>query len=419
MHVKLFIPPLVALAVSIALVGSQRGEISRVAKELVVMRKQIADSQEVSGDVAVDRGSSRPATRSIPQSDIDWSVVGTSMKRGQLGGVELSRRDLKSLREKLRAMDQWQLLDALEDIKGQGLGEEQQAELELLVQGYLAEKNPEMALDLIKDRIDPSDFLNFATFKSQLSRWARIDPDAASAWLDRQIDAGAFEAKSLDGKNEILLGFEASISRQLLDSNPTKADERFSSLPYYLRKELLADSQMSAINSENWTAFAELVRNNLDPGDVSRILGEQVSRVITGGGLDAVSDFMDRTGASTEERISFAEKAVEKLQRSFVIEKPTVEEVEAIRTWLAAEAPGSVEGSTGELLGYVAGKFGGEQASSLLDLALMYYAKGSDEKILTGFAEGMRNWEGGDALRRAAAQVSDPSIRETLLKNLN
>jgi hypothetical protein len=70
-------------------------------------------------------------------------------------------------------------------------------------------------------------------------------------------------------------------------------------------------------------------------------------------------------------------------------------------------------------LGYVAGKFGGEQASSLLDLALMYYAKGSDEKILTGFAEGMRNWEGGDALRRAAAQVSDPSIRETLLKNLN
>ncbi len=328
-------------------------------------------------------------------------------------------REMMAFQRKLQKMDKEQLIAAFEEIEALDLGDEERLMLEAMLMEPLVQKDPELALTRFADRLGDEKTGMSWQLANALGEWAKKDQDAAITWFDKEIAAGTFDSKSLDGKSRIRLSFETNLISKLLSSDPAAAAARVAALPADQRKDALNGFGYQGMKAEDQAAFADLVRSQLNEKERFEVFGQQASTLAIMVGFEKVDGFLDRIGATGEERTKAAEKAASgHITTKAYQSKVTEEKIDSMREWLGTQAPGSVDRVTGESLGKVANQDGATKFSEAVGMVLKYHDQSGSDEILTGFLQ--HSYHSGDKedSRKIAERISDPKLREEALEEL-
>jgi hypothetical protein len=307
----------------------------------------------------------------------------------------------------------------LDEVAALDLPKESREMLEQMLIGPLAEKDPEYALTKFIDRLHDTAGVLSWQLSHAMQQWAKKDPAAAIAWFDRQIAAGKFDSKSLDGKSQPRIQFEGNLISVLLGSDPDAAGRRLGALPEDQRKEVLSRFSYQPLKEEEQFAFAKLVRDQLPEEDQAKALGQQASRMLGNEDYSKVTAFLDRIQATPAERAVCVEQAAEaSIQTISHKKKPTREDLDSMREWVAAQAPGTTDTVTGKVLASAARGGRKMQFSEAADLAVQYHEASGNDDVLSSFLDGWTARQNTEQARVLAEKISDEKRREEILKNL-
>lgn len=419
-----FLPPIIALAIGGGLVGAQRQSISKLERESDVLRKHIATANGLPPAPVTPASPAREAPKADPDA-IDWKEMAEVFGGMARGSGTMDMRKMMSFQSRLQKMDKEELVAALEQIAALDLADEERMMLHAMVLGPLVTKDPELALTRFSKQLNDEGNGIGWQLASALGEWAKKDALAASAWFEKEIAAGTFDSKSLDGKNHIRTMFESNLVAQLLSNDPAAAEARVAALPADQRKEVLNGFGFMQLKEADQAAFATLVRGQVSEKERIDIFGKAASMAATHGSLNDASEFLDRIAATPEERVKAAEKAaLGSLESRGFKAKAGAEDIDKMRDWLSAEAPGSVDRVTGESIGNLA-SFGsssiggGMKYDEAAQLALKYHESTGNDDVLTGFLDEAGIHGNKEGARSLAEKISDPAKREEALKNLD
>jgi hypothetical protein len=415
LKLKLFLAPLVALAIAGAWLGNQRRSISLLVEQSRVLQQAIASRK--TGELA--EGSPSSATK--PEKDkepLDWKKIAATfgeMRRG--GGMGDIRSQIK-FQQRVMAMSKEELISALDEIAALDLPKESREQLEQMLIMPLGKKDPEYVLTHFTARLEDNQSLLSWSLTNALHEWAEKDPTSASAWFDRQIAAGKFDSKSLDGKSQTRLRFEGNLINTLLSSDPEAAGRRLAALPEDQRKEALQQSPQ-ALKEEDQAAFAKLVRDQLTEKEQAEALARKASSMVDDAGFVKVTEFLDRIKATPAERSACVEQAAEsQLGRFSYQKKVTRSDIDTMREWVSAQAPASMSTVTGKALANAIGNTNKMEYSEAAALAVEYNTATGNDDVLATFLDGYSARENKEQARLLAEKITDPKRREEILKKL-
>ena len=341
-------------------------------------------------------------------------MVEAEKKSGGVGDI----RAMLDLQKRVADMTEEELIAALKEISTLGLDPEAKAALEDVLASSLIEKDPELALATLADRIPNEDDGVAWQLAGALRDWAKKDPLAAAAWFDKQISAGLFESKSLDGQSQARMEFEAALVGVLLDSDAAAASQRIAELPEDQRREALEQISFSELSPAAQRTYAELVRGLVPQDERAGSFTHVISELIPEGGYAKVGGFLDDIQATAEERaVSAREAANTQLEEIAGEREVTHEDVEAMREWLKRQAPGTEDRVTGEALADAAqegGEFGFEEASKL---ALDYHKSSGNDDVLVAFLESFAARSNLEEALSLANHIKDPVRRDEILNS--
>lgn len=417
-----FLPPVLALAICGTWIGSQRRSIANLERQSSLLRKEIEARK--TGDQA-DGASSRssaPGKETKDKSPIDWKKIAAKLEESRSSGGMGDMRTMMRLSQRLMSMDKNELAAALDEIASLDLSETSRMVLESMLIGPLIEKDPEFALTKFIDRINAEQ----GGMRWQLSRafgeWAKKNPAAATAWFDRQIAAGTFESKSLDGKSQSRMQFEGIMIGTLLASNPEAASLRLAALPEDQRSEVLRNHALNSLKQEDQLTYAKLVRQSLTEKDGQECIAGLVSRrAYASDDYSSLTDCMNRIEATPAERTACVEEAAEnKFRQLSEDRKITRDDIEKLREWAKSQSPEIADRATGKALANSLKREGKMEFSEIAALAVDYHnASGSDEVLVPL----LRDWqsrqdENKEQARALAGKISDEKVRNEILKDL-
>jgi hypothetical protein len=391
-------------------VSDESGRVRKLAERI-----QAAKSTPVSMTSARSFKSKAP----LAEGPIDWKHLASKMMEMQESGGMGDVRTMIAFQKRITTMGKEELLAALEEIAGLDLAADQKELLEQLLVSPLIEKDPELALTTFANRIPVDDDGVAWQLSSALAAWAKMNPAAASAWFDRQIAAGLFESKSLDGQSPTRTEFEAAMTGVLLDSDVAGATRRIAALPEDQRREALEQISFSDLSPGGQKAYAELVRGLIPQDERAGSFSHVISELIPDGGYAKVDAFLNDIQATPEERIVSAREAANSQLEEIAGDRDvTRQDVDAMREWLKRQAPGTEDQVTGEALADAAqegGEFGFAEASKL---ALEYHKSSGNDDVLVAFLESFAARSNLEEALPLADQITDPARREAILNRL-
>ena len=414
MKPKLIIAPLAALVLVLVYQGSRQLTIVSVERQTLDLRKKIAAARARSGGGGVSLTGELAADDKQP---LDWKKLGGQLEKWQWGGGGDDRFYQPFVR-RLEAMTTRELLAALDEINDLELSKNARASLESSLVNALTGKDPELALNHFSDRL--GDLGNGAgqALPSAFGQWLQKKPGDARVWLDRQIAAGKFESKSLDGRSRGRIVFEGILVSALFSSDSEAAGRRLVALPENQRAETL----QYVASGQNEKAFAQLVRAYLPEEDRTGAFDRMASGWLRDKGFQGVTALFDRIEATPAERAAVAiPTASRNFRWSFSENGEAREAVDAMRQWLQTEAPGTCDTLTGNALALAPSqgnsKFGFAEAAVL---ALEYHEGSGNDEVLAAFLSK------GNATSPANREVTltligkihDPALREKILSKL-
>lgn len=416
---SLFIPPVVALALVVGWVVTQRRSISAVEEQSLVLEKRIAAAR---GSVAGEdsREVEKPAWNKITdtKAPLDWKKIAEQLAESQRGGVGDMRTAIR-LQQRLHAMPTEAILAALDEVAALDISAAARELLVLTLFGPLVEKDPEAALTRFADRLHDSAGTMRWQLQNALANLGKKEPSKASAWLDQQIAAGNFESKSLDGRNSLRTQFEGALIATLISFGPQGAGARLAALTEEQRTEVMRHHTMGNLKEEDQKVFAEIVRAQLPEDAVVQTISQAAARAVHRGGYPEVTAYLDQIEATPAERKSTAEQAANsQIQQLSQQKGVSREDLDSMRIWVETQAPGSADATTGKALGQAVrrdGKFDFSQAAAL---ALEYHESSGNDEILSNFLDGWAAMQNQAEARVLAEQIADEKRREEILKKL-
>lgn len=417
---KLIIPPVVALAIAGTWLVSQRQSISTLESETAILQKAIAArTTGTIGDSPGDKPAA-PEKTAKDKEPIDWKQIAAQFSEMQKSGGMGDMRVMMRFQQRLQAMTQEELSAALDEIAALDVTKESREMLEMMILGPLVQKNPEFALTKFIDRIQDNDGSIRWQLSNAMQEWSKKDPASASAWFDKQIAAGKFDSKSLDGKSQSRIQFEGAMISVLLGTDADTAGRRLAAMPEDQRDEVLSQYSFQQLKEGDQLAYATLVRAQLKEKDQPQALAKQASRMVgKDDGYGKVAEFMDRIQASPEERTACVEEAAEsKIQSSSHKKKVTREDLDAMREWVTTQSPESTGKVTGKALANATQNRSKMEFTEAADLAVQYHEASTNDDVLVTFLDGWQARQNKDQARVLAEKISDPKSREKILKNL-
>ena len=408
-----FISPAVVLLAAGLWLGGQRHTISGLEKESAALRKQIAARSLPTADPSLAKANA-PAKAAKSKKPLDWKKIAAEFADRQGG----DRRTMMRLQQRLQAMSTEELVASLDEIAALDLPSESRSRLEQMLLGPLSDKNPELALTKFIGRLETDQGMMTWQLSAALRKWLEKDPAKATAWFDREIGAGTFEAKALNGRSHSRIQFEGAAVAFLLNSDAAAAARRLGALPADQRDDVLSLPSFQQLKEEDQVAFAKLVRGQISEDGQAKALARQVGRL---GGEDSYSkaaDFMKRIEATPAERKACVEEVAESMTQSFSNQKPmTREDFDRLRGWVGEQDPGSLGVVTGRTLA-TASQNGRIDFPEAAELAMQYHAAAGNDDVLGAFLESdAARWNKDDA-RPLVEKISDPARREEILKRL-
>jgi hypothetical protein len=412
------IPPVVALVIAGGWIGSQRQSITTLEKEIEVLRKHIAARASGAGENSQHAKPTSPGKSAKDKQPLDWKKIASQFAETQRSGGIGDMRTMMRFQQRLQAMTQEELVAALDEIAALDLPAESRAMLEQMLIGPLVQKDPELALTRFIDRIQDQQSGVAWQLSSALQEWAKKDPAKASAWFDRQIAAGKFDSKSLDGKSRLREQFEGGLINVLLASDLNAADRRLGAIPEDQRSEVMSQFQFQQLKDEDQLAFAKLIRGQVPENQQADTLAQQASRMVSSGGYSKVTEYLDRIEATPTERAACAEEVAESKLRNYDSKKITREDLDSMREWVGGQAPESLGRITGKVLGNALQGRNKMEFSEAADLAVQYNQTSGNDEVLASFLESWPARENKEQARGLADKIADEKRREQILKRL-
>ena len=414
-----FIPPLLALIIVGGWIGSQRRSIATLEKESVLLHRQLAALSSGPGGASPHAKPAPPDKAAKGKEPIDWKkIAGQFAEMRQSGGMG-DMRAMMRFQQRLQSMSKDELVAALDEIAALDLPAESRAMLEGMLIQPLIQKDPELALTRFIDHLQDDHGGMGWQLSAALQEWAKKDPAKAAAWFDRQITAGKFDSKSLDGKSRSRNQFEGSLINVLLASDPAAAALRLGAMPEDQRGEVLSNFSSRQLKEEDQMAFAKLVRDQVPEKDQAETLAQQASQLVEKDGYSKVTGFLDRIEATPAERTACAEQAADsQIQQLSYQKKVTREDLDAMREWVGSQAPGSTDRITGKALGEAAQQGRKMDFAAAADLAVQYNQAGTGDDVLATFLESSAVWSNKEQARVLAERITDAKRRAEILNRL-
>lgn len=413
------IPPVVAIVIGGIVVVNQNQSIATLELETAHLRARITSARETPGSSLDPLPSARLNQLSDEKKIIDWKKIATELSETNRNSGISDIRKTMAFQRRLQAMSANELVNALDEIRTLDLSDEDRGKLEMMILGPLSDKDPELALTRFSDRLkDDKSGLSWQ-LGNALGQWADKDMSAATAWFEKEIAAGTFLSKSLDGKSSTLNQFESQLISRMLFSDFSGAEKRMEKMPMEMRRDILRSYGFQRIKEDDQAAFAKLVRSQLDEKQSLGILGDKASTLARKGDFREVDAYMDRIEATPKERMTSAENAAKGfLQSKGWQGKITATDVDTMRDWLGKQSPGAVDRLTGESLGNASS--GGDETkfSDASALALKYNKSSSNDDVLIGFLENSITGANKSKARELAEKILDPVKREKALNDL-
>lgn len=414
------LPPAIALVGAATWLVSQHRAISSLELESAILRKTIASQSSGSSTDSSSR-ETKPAIKTAKAEEpLDWKKIAIQLAESKQHGGMGDLRGMIKLQQRLMAMSQEEMIVALDEIATLDLPRESLNQLEEIFIGPLSLKDPEFVLTRFIDRIHDDAGTIQWQLANTIQEWAKKDPASAVSWFDRQIAAGKFDSKSLDGESETRLQFERSIISVLIASDPDAAGRRIAALPADQRDDALTGLFSHLLKDEEQLAFAKIVREQVPEDDKERTLGQQASAFIAlSDGYTKVGEFMDRIQATPAERTVCVEQAASsRIDYLSAQKKITREDIDTMRAWVTLHEPESTGTVTGKALSRVTQIGGKFQFSEAAELALEYHAAAGNDDLLFSFLDSWPARQNIEQARVLAEKLSDPKRREEILKSL-
>ena len=418
MKLKNLIPPLLALALVGAWLGTRRQAISSIERDSSVLRERIQARASGASADALEARPDAPGKSTKSQEAIDWKKVAASFAEMRSGNGMQDMRASIRLQNRLQNFTKEQLVSALDEIAALDLADADRDQLEQMLIRPLLEKDPEFTLNRFIDRVQGEHSSVGWQLSHGLQKWVEKDAGAAIAWFDAQIAAGKFDSKSLDGKSQSRIQFEGSVISSLLASDAPAAWDRLGALPEDQRAEALSRFQFTSVKEEDQLAFADLVRDKIPAHEQGSVLARQATQIVATADYDKVSDYFSRIKATPEERAACAEEAAEVKMRNYSQKKPTREDFETMRAWLSSEAPEAKDRITGEILGNAMQGGKKMEFSEASELAIHYHESSGNDEVLGAFLESWPARNHKTEARALAEKISDEKLRKEILKRL-
>lgn len=401
--------PLIALTISAAWLISQHSSISSLEQENKMLLEKIAASRTAS-----EAGNDQiqgPMERNAPR---DWKKFAAGMGDLSSANVFSDVRSTFRLQLLISEMSEAELVAAIDEITALDLPETARAQLLDELIDALAEKNPALAADLYMKYDDGENVGNTWQIQGIFEKWLERDSTAATAWYERQLAAGTFDSKSLDGESDIRLALSGKIIMPMLSSDLAAAIRLVNEIPADQRRSMFLNSfRRYTVEEKNQKAFADLIRATMPKKDHKEFLVEHSRRE----DLTEVSDYISRIDATPEERSAIVNQAA----LSFYTWLPSEHEIsradiDNFRTWAGSTDPAYADQTTGIALASAVG--GHMSYDELADIASSYHAAGAGDDILIPLIEESKASLSKDKARQLAMRITDAGRREEILKNL-
>ena len=423
MKFRPLILPVIALALAGIWIANQHQSVSALKDATTALQKQFAAARS-SGTDPADAKSTAATQATKNQKPLDWKKAGALL-------VELERnegmgdmRALNSLKQRLQAMSQAELIAALDEVVTLGLPADSLASLEQALLEALIAKDPEVALTRFTDHIGATSrgmSWSFARlqFSNTFTDWAAKDPAKAAAWLDQRIAAGKFDSKATSGKNQLRDPFEGALIEALLGTAPDAASRRLSAMPADKRGDFLYRNLAGTLDEGAYPAFAKLIREQLPEKWHVGVISKQADRLGKRKSYAEITAFMDQIAATPAERVECVEEAAEARIRSIANgRKITREDLDTLREWTTRESPDATGRIIGEAL--ITAMERGPQLdfAAASELALHYHQASGNDDVLVSFLDRVSRSEKTEQARALAAKITDAKRREEILKKL-
>lgn len=416
-----FIPPVAALILIGAWNAVQLRSISSLENGSAVLRRKVSTAIASGNlpELTITAGRSGKAALSANKQSHDWKELSARLVDMQNGGGRNDLRAGVNFQQELAGMTKEQMTAALDEIAGLDLSAEARETLESLIMVPLIREDPKLALERFGDRIGSESSAIGWQLSTALRDWAKKDLAGATAWFDRQIAAGKFDSKSLDGRSEERTRFEASLLQSLLSSDPSAASQRLANIPEDQRREVLEQIAFPELGPLDQKNYAELVRQ-LVPGDErAGSFAHIASELVDESGYGKVSNFLDAVQATPAERAAAASQTAESRMQSLGLTGTlTRADVDTLREWLTRQAPGQVDTITGKALAEAAqnqGKFKFAEASQLV---IQYQQSTGNDDALVAFLQSYSARSNLDEAIHMADLISDAKRRAAILNQL-
>jgi hypothetical protein len=326
-------------------------------------------------------------------------------------------RSMLTIQRKIMAMSAAEINAALEEIAALDLDKQSRAQLEQMLIGLLVQKEPQLVLERYFDKMDDPNSGMSWQLAGAFQQWLGKDSAAAAAWFDARIAEGKFESKSLDGKSQGRLRFEAALVSSLLASDPAAAGQRIALLPADQRRDLFQQGMFMNLKPGSEKAFANLIREHVPDSQRGAALASATGMMVHQGGYEKVGEYLDGIEATPAERKAVASQTasskLQTLSHQGTIDRAAIDEM---RGWLSKQSPDDVDRITGESLANLWNP--GEKWEDHAKLVSELHAEGASDELLVSFLGGHQVSQHRDAAIQMALKIEDEAQRERVLQRL-
>lgn len=404
-----WILPGAAVVLTGAWIGLQRNTASELRREITVISGRIQQARSTAEAEARDGGGKKDKAKA---EKIDWKDIAGKMKDMRNGdGQDI--RTMMRMQRLLMDLTAEELCAQLEEIAALDIEENVSKQLQGMIMGSLAEKDPKLALERFGKDLQDDDFGVSWQMSHALRKWADKEPAAAAAWLDKRIAEGGLESKSLDGKNPSLVRFESSLVGALLKTDPAAATARVTALNDAQREQFFQQGFFFQLEKGSEAAYAKLARDTMPADKIGGILANTAAQLSGQGDFERVDGFIASSRATDAEKEAIVQRVLNSRMTGYGGDKINTEELEKARAWGKGQSPAVVDKATGEAL--AERLWSGTDFEKASGLALQYSeAAGNDEALAAFLKSGaVRNGHSKDAAS-LIAKIKDPALREEI-----
>jgi len=404
-------PPLAALLLVATGIGMQQRGIAELEARNETLRQRIERAEHSADSTTATSAAPAAGSSVVTGKRIDWRKLVTLKAYGNGGDVGAVRAMIE-LQHTLLDLSPQELVAQLDEIAALDLPGEAKRDFENLILQILGQKDPQLALDRFAGRLGSNQSGETWRLTMIFQQWAAKDIGAAAAWMDKQIEAGAFESKSLEGKNESRKNFEAALIQEWVSGDFVAARERVATLPEPLRSDVLKQDLFSKLKAGNEKEVADLIRGNAGSGNAAEVLAQSSARYASKDGYERAGQFLKTIEANAEERNAIAAQVV---SMSDWLQNDPASTIATARDWAVREAPEAAERITGDALGRLANTRFDEAAK----LAVQYQESSGDDAVLVSFLKSDGALIHPDQARPLVGRIADPVKREEVRKQFS